>query len=233
MTVPTVTVPISGAVRVRRRRRAAQLLVAVALGGGLALLPAASASAHDYLVASDPAAGSTVRTAPGSVSLTFDAVVLDYGRGSTALQVTGPGGASRHFETGCAKVDGRTVTARVALGGPGDYIETWRVVSADGHPVSASIRFRYAPSAGRHSSAGSPTGPDCGVSAAASGAVSRGPGWFVIALVVAGGLVVLAALAGVVLLVLRATRVPVGVGAPAAGPAGTGPDPAAVDDESR
>lgn len=187
-----------------------QLIAVVTLAGALALLPAAAASAHDYLVASDPAAGSTVRVAPASVSLTFDAVVLDYGRGSTALQVTGPGTATRHWETGCAAVDGRTVTARVSLGGPGNYTETWRVVSADGHPVSNSIRFRYAPSPGQRAAAGSPRGPDCGVSAAAPGAVtgpSGPPGALVVVLIVAGGLVVLGVLAAV-LLVLRATRVP-------------------------
>lgn len=191
-----------------------QVIAAVALGGALALLPAAAASAHDYLVASDPTAGSTVRTAPRSVRLTFDAVVLDYGRGSTALQVTGPGPAPRHFETGCAAVDGRTVTARVALGGPGTYTATWRVVSADGHPVSSSIRFVYAPATGQRAAAGSPRGPDCGVAVAAPGSATAPPGGIVIVLVVAGGVVVLGVLVAVVLLVLRATRVPAAIETP-------------------
>lgn len=186
------------------------MLAVLGLGGALVLLPAAAAFAHDYLVTSDPAADSTVRTAPRAVSLTFDAVVLDYGRGSTALQVTGPGGATRHFETGCAAVDGRTVTARVTLGGPGTYTETWRVVSADGHPVSNSIRFTYAPPAGQRAAAGSPHGPDCGVAAAAPGTATGPPGGLVVALAIVGGLVVLGVLAAVVFVVLRATRLPAG-----------------------
>lgn len=205
-----------------------QFASVVTLAGALALLPAVAASAHDYLVASDPTAGSTVSVAPRSVSLTFDAVVLDFGRGSTALQVTGPGPATRHWETGCAAVDGRTVTARVALGGAGTYTETWRVVSADGHPVSNSIRFRYAPSPGQRAAAGSPIGPDCGVTAAAPVAGTGTPGALVIVLVVAGVLVVLGMLAAV-LFVLRATRVPPS-SVPAAAPAGA---PGAAPDTPR
>ena len=200
--------PAGAASVVGRRRYAASALAALLLGGALALLPAAAASAHDYLVTSDPAAGSTVRAAPRAVTLTFNATVLSYGLGSTALQVRGPGDSTRHWETGCAVVDGRTVTARVALGGAGIYTETWRVVSADGHPVSDSIRFTYAPPAGQRPAVGSARGPDCGVAAAAPGATAGAPGALLVALVIAGGLVILGVLAAVVIVVLRATRIP-------------------------
>ena len=96
---------------------------AVALGAlALALAPVAAASAHDYLVSSDPAAGSTVTTPPQTVTLTFNDRVIDLsGDGaSTLVTVTGPARlGGRHFETGCPTVADTVVTAPVALGGAG------------------------------------------------------------------------------------------------------------------
>lgn len=130
--------------------------------GVLALAPAASASAHDYLVESSPAANST-QTAPlKQVSLTFNDRVLDLsGDGSSALvQVVGPD--EKHFETGCASILDRTVTAPVALGVGGSYTVTWQIVSADGHTVSNSIAFTYAPAAGTTPAEGRSARPQCG-----------------------------------------------------------------------
>lgn len=149
-----------------RPSRLGQGAVLTALGalivGVLALAPAASASAHDYLVESSPAANST-QTAPlKHVSLTFNDRVLDLsGDGSSALvQVIGPD--QKHFETGCASILDRTVTAPVALGVGGSYTVTWQIVSADGHTVSNSIAFAYAPAAGTTPAEGSSARPQCG-----------------------------------------------------------------------
>ena len=137
----------------------------------IALAPAAGASAHDYLVSSDPAAGSTVTAPVDAVKLTFNDRVLDLsGNGSsTLLTVTGPGG--KHFETGCATVSDRDVTAPVALGGAGGYTITYQVVSSDGHTVSSSLAFTYRPAAGTHEAAGS-TSPGCRGAAPESAASS-------------------------------------------------------------
>lgn len=149
-----------------RPSRLGQGAVLTALGalivGVLALAPAASASAHDYLVESSPAANST-QTAPlKQVSLTFNDRVLDLsGDGSSALvQVVGPD--EKHFETGCASILDRTVTAPVALGVGGSYTVTWQIVSADGHTVSNSIAFTYAPAAGTTPAEGRSARPPCG-----------------------------------------------------------------------
>lgn len=192
---------------------AARLLARVAGGAAalgvaavLILVPADAAQAHDYLVASTPAAGSTIHSPVSTVSLTFDDIVLDYSKGSTALLVTGPGRSSRHFETTCATIDNRTVSAGVALGRPGVYTVTWRVVSADGHPVTDSIRFTYAPSSSVRASAGTPSGPSCGLSDAhyiPYGGPSPGISpivWFVIG---GGVLLVLAAIIVVIVVVVR------------------------------
>ena len=136
--------------------------VAAAAIAALVLVPTPKADAHDYLVSSSPVYNSTVTHPLTSVSLTFDAPVLDYGRSSTALLVTGPGTSTRHHETSCPRIADDTVGAAVALGGPGRYTITWRVVSADGHPVSDSIHFTYRPQAGTPASIGTVSGPACG-----------------------------------------------------------------------
>ncbi|HEY5223170.1 MAG TPA: copper resistance protein CopC, partial [Microbacteriaceae bacterium] len=105
-------------IRSTRHTRIFATVAAAFVACGLALAPAASASAHDYLVDSTPKAGSVQTTPLKTVSLTFDDIVLDLsGNGSSALlQVTGPDGANTHFETGCPTIAGRVVSAPVALG---------------------------------------------------------------------------------------------------------------------
>ncbi|CAQ02891.1 copper resistance CopC family protein [Clavibacter sepedonicus] len=184
------------------RRLAAAVAGAALATGALALAGLAqgsgpdgalSASAHNYLVSSSPAAGSTIDAPPSEVTLTFNDVILDLAAaggaggdastgsapagGSSVVQVTGPDGQGRHFETGCATDSGRSVTVPVALGGSGQYTVTWRVVSADGHPVSDSIAFTYQAPAGATASAGTADGPGCAAAqegAAGSGAASSG-----------------------------------------------------------
>src|SRR3954454_16543404 len=133
----------------------------------LALAPVAAATAHDYVVGSDPSADSTVTTPPESVTVTFNDRVLDLsGNGSTnLLTVTGPGSATRHFETGCATVADTKLSAPVALGGAGRYTVTYQIVSADGHTVSSSYAFSYEPPAGTAAAEGSES-PTCGAGSA-------------------------------------------------------------------
>lgn len=177
------------------RSRLLGAAAALAAAVALALWPASPAQAHDSLVSSSPANGATVSAAPRSVALTFDEPVLDYAD-STVLIVTGPGAARRHFETACARVDGRTVSAPVALGASGRYTVTWRVVSADGHPVAATFAFTLHRSAGTAAAAGSATGPACGSGSTAGATAPTSSGssvavspavWVVLG--IAGGLV--------------------------------------------
>ncbi|WP_348789234.1 copper resistance CopC family protein [Leifsonia sp. NPDC080035] len=145
----------------RSRRKAAAAVAGAFVAAALTFAPATAASAHDYLVESSPAAGS-VQTAPlDRVSLTFNDRVLDLsGDGSSALiQVTSGG---RHYETGCASIKDRTVSAPVALGPDGAYTVEWQIVSADGHTVSTSIGFDYRAPAGASRGEGTAERPSCG-----------------------------------------------------------------------
>ena len=195
-----------------RRRRFAAALGALTLAGGLAgaVLAAAPASAHDYVVSTTPKTGSTVDAAVPQVDVTFDDVVLDpqHDGSTTILQVTDAAG--KHFETACPSVSGREISVPTALGGPGAYTVTWRIVSADGHPVSGTFGFDYRPASGAASSAGraasacggSTAKAGAGTASTTSGSSSVSPG------VVVGvvGVVVLLAAAVVVLLTRRARR---------------------------
>jgi len=199
-----------------RRRGFIAAAFAVLAACALALAPAAGASAHDYLVDSSPKANSVVTTPPSKVRLTFDDIVLNLsGDGSSALlQVTGPDGASRHFETGCPTIAGRDVSAPVALGGAGKYIVTWQIVSADGHTVSDSIAFTYKPPAGAHAATGSASRPACGGAtskASAAPATTDGqqntPDSSELGIVVTiGGIIVVLAIIGVIVVLMTTRR---------------------------
>jgi len=150
----------------RLRTASIGLLAAV----GLTLLPVASASAHDYIISTDPAKDATVTTPLQTVSLTFNDRVLDYG-GNNLVTVTGPDAATRHFETGCTTVADTVVSVPVALGAAGKYTVSYQVVSADGHTVSDQYAFTYQPPAGTTAAEGTEK-TACGASTAAPGGES-------------------------------------------------------------
>lgn len=127
--------------RIPLHRGGAPVLV-VALAGALTaltvLVGAPPASAHNVLISSDPAEGDRLDTSPGEVTLTFDQPVQDAGTNEVA--VTGPDGEDR--AEGTVTIDGAVATAPLRpLGPEGEYVIGFRVLSADGHPVTDEIRF--------------------------------------------------------------------------------------------
>lgn len=122
-----------------RRTAAPIALAATLLAAFLVLFSPLSASAHDALVSSSPAADSSVETLPAELTLTFSAKLID-GEGATKLTVTGPAGES--VIDGAPTVDGAIVTQPLTGSGPaGEYRVVWRVVSSDGHPTSGKFSF--------------------------------------------------------------------------------------------
>jgi methionine-rich copper-binding protein CopC len=113
-------------------------VVTLALAVGLALLlGAAPAWAHSKLDSSSPADGASVATPPSSVSLTFNE---DVQGGFTVMTLIGPDGKDYH--TGNVTETDQTVTVgALPLGPAGVYQIGYRVVSADGHPVSGKTSF--------------------------------------------------------------------------------------------
>ncbi|WP_308221164.1 copper resistance protein CopC [Isoptericola sp. S6320L] len=126
----------------------------------------------------DPEEGATVTADLDEVSVTFNDVLLDMGGQSTVVDVTGPDGG--HYATACPQISGAEVSAPVELGGPGEYTVDWRVVSADGHPVSGELTFEYAPPSGTDQAPGA-VDPACGATGdgqdgAGAPAGTAGPG---------------------------------------------------------
>jgi copper transport protein len=105
--------------------------VAVVLG------PAAPASAHAALANSDPANGTIVPDAPNKITLNFtESVQLLNGK----IQVLAPDGS--RADQGEPTADGSTVTIPLRSGGGrGTYLVSYRVISADSHPVGGSITY--------------------------------------------------------------------------------------------
>lgn len=97
-------------------------------------IAAPAASAHDRLVSSTPADGSTV-SFPKEITLTFNESVASVG----AVIVVKSG--DQEWQNGIPKVDGRTVTQQLRTGPAGSYTVAWRVTSADGHPISGQFTF--------------------------------------------------------------------------------------------
>ncbi|MCD1269760.1 copper resistance protein CopC [Microbacterium sp. MEC084] len=127
-----------------RRHTRLGALTGLITAATLVLLPAQSASAHDNLLEASPAAGTTV-AALDAVTLTFSAELIDFGQASYA-QVQGPDGL--YYETSCSTIDLNVLTTPVALGEAGTYTIAWNAVSSDGHPISESYEFTYAPAEG-------------------------------------------------------------------------------------
>ena len=125
-------------------------LVAVALGLVLALLPVSPAAAHALLEGTAPVRGAVVETAPGQVVLRFsEPVEIEFG----AVRVFDAAGDQ--VEVGPPFHPGGTgsqVAVNLRRGiEDGGYTATYRVVSADSHPVSGGFVFsvgsRAAPAA--------------------------------------------------------------------------------------
>jgi copper resistance protein C len=116
-------------------------------GGGL-VLAAAPALAHDVLVRTIPADGSTVNSVPPRITLVFAEPALALG---TAVEITGPDGS---VASGNAVLAGSTVGQGIQAGAPaGKYLVRWRVTSDDGHPVTGSFSFTAGQAGGGSQSA--------------------------------------------------------------------------------
>ncbi|MDX3521986.1 copper resistance protein CopC [Streptomyces scabiei] len=175
-------------------RTAARPLAVPAAALAVLAATAPQAAAHTELDTSSPGTNATLAGPPPRVTLTFsDEMTQKYAK----VAVTGPDG--KPASDGAPQVDGRTVTLPLDAGSPaGRYTVGYRVVSADGHPVSGSYTFTVketvSPSASpqKAQAAGSPT-PRADDKPATEGSDGQTAGTQVAALAGAGALVLAAA----------------------------------------
>lgn len=128
---------------------------------GVLLLPATPASAHATPVGSDPAPGSVISASPSVVTVTFsEPIAVVSGR----IQVISPAGERIN---GTPTVEGAVL--RIPVRKPdrplGTYLISFRVISADSHPVGGAITFSVGAPSERPEAATS-TGPHWSVAAA-------------------------------------------------------------------
>jgi copper transport protein len=103
---------------------------------------AGEACAHASLLKASPADGAVVPVAPQALSLTFNEPVSPL-----VIRLIGPDGAPIVPRTVVGEDNTVTVTAPANLQ-RGTHVLSWRVISADGHPVGGSLMFSIgAPSA--------------------------------------------------------------------------------------
>ncbi|MCA5923572.1 copper resistance CopC family protein [Curtobacterium oceanosedimentum] len=136
-------------------------VAAVAIAGGAVLGLAGPASAHNYLVSSDPAVGGTLTELPDTFAITTNDRLLDIGDSGSgfAFRVVGPDG--EYYEDGCVDVEGPTMSTAAALGASGKYTVEWQIVSADGHTVSDEYPFTWKAPSGFSPATGSAEPPSC------------------------------------------------------------------------
>ncbi|WP_033295981.1 copper resistance CopC family protein [Amycolatopsis jejuensis] len=115
-----------------------KVLTALAISGVALFATATPALAHNVLVSSDPASGASVAKGPAKITLTFDQYVQN--ADVNQIAVTGPDGGQ--WAEGPVSVENNVLSAPLRpLGPAGKYTVGYRVLSADGHPVSGEIPF--------------------------------------------------------------------------------------------
>jgi methionine-rich copper-binding protein CopC len=113
------------------------VLVTAAVLLGTGLLGAGPASAHAALVGTDPEDGSTLATAPSSITFTFNENV------SRRAQVAVAAPDGTQVDVGRIRAVDNTVTAAVPdVDQRGTYSASYRVISADGHPVTGTVTYK-------------------------------------------------------------------------------------------
>lgn len=125
----------------RRRRTTTVLLLVLAVQSAAILSVLASgvgtASAHAGVVGTDPADGTSVATAPSRVTVTFTESVSTSAGGLVVRDSKG-----NQVDDGTSTTRGPVLSVGLRPGlSDGTYVATYRVLSADAHPVSGSFLF--------------------------------------------------------------------------------------------
>jgi len=115
-----------------------RILAGIALVGVVLVAWAGPASAHAQLESTSPAAGAVLAEAPGEVRLSFTEPV----EASLGAVRVYDSNADRVDDGGARKDGGDTVVQPLGELADGSYVVTWRVVSADGHPVHGAFTFQ-------------------------------------------------------------------------------------------
>ena len=174
---------------------ARRITLLAALAALFSLLLASPAAAHAELVDTTPANGAKLTRPPTEIQMTFTESVNLVDDGIRLVDHVGAA-----VPTPEPTVDGQTITWPMPADLPeGPYVVTWRVVSADGHPISGAFSFGVGTAAS--ALPGSSTGAATADTASGTVAARTAAPWPVVAVRIAG-YVAFALFAGVAAFVL-------------------------------
>lgn len=131
------------AARARSLSSLAALALLLALQAVFGVIFADSASAHAYVIATDPANGTELDEAPTQVTVTFDEAVTFTGREGAVRVIDSEG---NRVDTDATTLDDNRLVLRIPLQTDlpeGLYVASWSLVSADTHPIGGSLQFGY------------------------------------------------------------------------------------------
>ena len=153
----------------------ATLLAALLLCVGASLPAAPAAFAHDQLISSSPAPDERLDKTPASIILAVSSPLLELGHEVRVVDDN-----AKNWVGGAAVLSRETLTQALPELPDGGYQVSWRVVSADGHPISGSYAFHVGnPAAAAPAASASPTAGVESTPAAATGTGDGAgmPGW--------------------------------------------------------
>jgi methionine-rich copper-binding protein CopC len=102
----------------------------------------APAFAHSALISSNPEQGSVIEVIPTDFALTFNEELISIeGQSVNKLSLSDASGVN--YSLSETNIAGQVLSASVTAGQypAGEYLLTYRAVSADGHPITGEIAF--------------------------------------------------------------------------------------------
>ncbi len=118
-----------------------KLAVFAFITAGMLGLGAAPAFAHNQLISTSPADGSTVAAGSFNIVLNFEEAPMSLKFGEGNLIAITDANSDAQLGAACAYVADNKMTLPVDLDKTGKYLVQWRQVSDDGHPIEGSFSF--------------------------------------------------------------------------------------------
>ena len=116
-------------------------ILTIALIAAFALVAPTASFAHDELVSSSPAAGSTVEAGDIAIDIEFGEALMEASDAAGTEIMIVNDTTNEVLPVDCISVEGNHIYANAALYLDGPVTLTWRTVAEDGHPISESYGF--------------------------------------------------------------------------------------------
>lgn len=149
------------------RRHLLSLLLGPLFFAAAALGLAGPAAAHDAAESSSPADGASLPAPPEQVSVTYNNNPLGIGASFSIKDAAGT-----EWADGAVEIVDNVASQKLRAGAPaGAYTVSWRVVSADSHPIEGTFGFT---AAGAAEGSAPATGPTAAATVPAMGTAEPG-----------------------------------------------------------